>query len=147
MVTVQSVLYLYMVRAACSSLTIFFKLKPKRVDYVQLKLFPLNGSATKKNVFLVSLRPFRHSDTDIFLGHTKLEVKHSETVWFGLGLSVVFLKRLSVLTLSGRGQMTRSGFTTAIQKPSYILMPPGGGTQAFFDRDARPTTNFNYPKK
>ena len=23
----------------------------------------------------------------------------------------------------------------------------GGGTQAFFDRDARPRTNFNYPKK
>ena len=22
----------------------------------------------------------------------------------------------------------------------------GGGTQAFFDRDARPRTNFNYPK-
>ena len=26
------------------------------------------------------------------------------------------------------------------------LAPRGGGTQAFFDRDARPRINFNYPR-
>ena len=28
-----------------------------------------------------------------------------------------------------------------------LIMYPGGAHKHFFDRDARPTTNFNYPEK